>query len=493
MTFEEIPRTWKPIVSKAKAFLEKTQEHALQGINPGGYYQAIWGRDASYILRDWFLSGNVDGTLMHLAQIWSHQITPGKEKIVYGRGSPEMNFTAEVADTEKEKEFEGAIPTTIYQVGFSEIYGKNPDIDSTAGMISTTSWILGNWSLRHGDMYASKDSQQGKVVASQDSADYVSGLIAKIGATDPLKVTQFTVPRMIKAVDYLSKRDIDGDGLLEQKHNEDWMDTALRAGKIVYSQAFWIIALNDLSILLSNLGQDAEANRMRQLKDRAMDAVEQKMWSQKDGCYMNLQETHKGDLRETLTEDTSFYLAAMTADTEQNNLRMLQKEALANQQPPKPLDSKLAHRASSTLEAIKSRMWKGKWPLVTEGFLEETGPWTLKPFEYHNQTCWPWIAAVEMLARARFDRIEDCDTMMSAFTSQAGNPESIAFYEWIDPNTEQGHGSFPFRTGISTMRVMVIGFLFKVMREYSPSSSSLQQFLDDTSRKKSASEAESAA
>jgi hypothetical protein len=74
--------------------------------------------------------------------------------------------------------------------------------------------------------------------------------------------------------------------------------------------------------------------------------------------------------------------------------------------------------------------------------------------------------------------------MISAFTSQAGNPESIAFYEWIDPNTEQGHGAFPFRTGISTMRVMVIGFLFKVMREYSPSSSSLQQFLDDTSQKK---------
>jgi len=33
------------------------------------------------------------------------------------------------------------------------------------------------------------------------------------------------------------------------------------------------------------------------------------------------------------------------------------------------------------------------------------------------------------------------------------------------------------------MRIMVTGFLFKVMREYSPSSSSLQQFLDDTSRK----------
>jgi hypothetical protein len=123
-----------------------------------------------------------------------------------------------------------------------------------------------------------------------------------------------------------------------------------------------------------------------------------------------------------------------------------------------------------------------KWPLVTEGFLEEMGPWTLKPFEYHNQTCWPWIAGVEMLARARFDRIEDCDTMLSAFTSQAGDPQPRAFYEWIDPNTEQGHGAFPFRTGISTMRIMVTGFLFKVMREYSPSSS-LLQFLDDTSQK----------
>ena len=98
-----------------------------------------------------------------------------------------------------------------------------------------------------------------------------------------------------------------------------------------------------------------------------------------------------------------------------------------------------------------------------------------------------------MLARARFDRIEDIDTMLSAFTSQGGNPESIAFYEWIDPNTEQGHGAFPFRTGISTMRIMATVLLFKIMREYSPSSSSLQQFLDDSSRRKSASEGESAA
>src|ERR671929_849717 len=134
--------SWKSFVVNANTFLQKTNEHVLQGLNPGGIYQAIWCRDAAYILKDWFLSGNVDGVMQHIYQIWSHQISPSKEKLVYGRGSPDMNFSAEVAVNEKEKEFEGALPTTIYQAGFSEVYGQNPDIDSTALIVSTSSWIL---------------------------------------------------------------------------------------------------------------------------------------------------------------------------------------------------------------------------------------------------------------------------------------------------------------------------------------------------------------
>ena len=119
---------WISFADKANIFLQKTQEHVLQGINPGGIYEAIWCRDAAYILRDWFLSGNVDGTMQHIYQIWSHQILPtNSEKLVYGRGSPEMKFLSEVAKEDNEKEFEGALPTTIYQVGFSEVYGQNPD------------------------------------------------------------------------------------------------------------------------------------------------------------------------------------------------------------------------------------------------------------------------------------------------------------------------------------------------------------------------------
>jgi hypothetical protein len=92
---------WKSFVTCANTFLQKTNEHVLQGLNPGGMYQAIWCRDAAYILKDWFLSGNVDGVMQHIYQIWSHQIEPGKEKLVYGRGSPEMKFSAEVAKVDK--------------------------------------------------------------------------------------------------------------------------------------------------------------------------------------------------------------------------------------------------------------------------------------------------------------------------------------------------------------------------------------------------------
>jgi hypothetical protein len=49
---------WKQFIAKANNFMKITQEHALEGVNPGGYYTGIWCRDASYILRDWFLTAD---------------------------------------------------------------------------------------------------------------------------------------------------------------------------------------------------------------------------------------------------------------------------------------------------------------------------------------------------------------------------------------------------------------------------------------------------
>ncbi|MDQ3888444.1 MAG: GH116 family glycosyl hydrolase [Thermoproteota archaeon] len=455
------PGPWGSFIAKADTFMVKTEEHALQGVNPGGYYQAIWCRDASYILRDWTLSGNITTALQQLYLIWSHQIEPGREKLVYGRGSPEMKFLSEEAKEDKQKEFAGALPTSIYQVGFSEIYGQDPDIDSTALMISTTAWIL-NRSLKKGNSLSGGSSIV-STTASEHSAEYVSRLLLKLGITDPTKAIDFLVPRMLRAVDYLAKRDVDNDGLLEQNHNEDWMDTVLRAGKIVYSQACWILALKNLSSLLVTTGKQNESDRIRKMTEKAIRAVDQILWSEEDGTYIDIQETHHiGGPYRTLTQDVSLYLVAISENSSSENLTNSREQVLLIE---KNGDQNLS-RANRTLDALKNRVWKEKWPLVTEVELKSTGPWVLKPYQYHNHTFWPWTTGIEMLARSRFDRVEECELLLSKLASE-DHPHIHTFYEWINPTTDEGNGAFPFRTGISAVRIAIVDIFNNIRKRLS--------------------------
>ena len=459
--------SWTSFIDNAKRFLQKTQEHVLQGINPGGIYQAIWCRDAAYILRDWFLSGNVQGTMQQIYQIWSHQIEPNREKLVYGRGSPEMKFLSEVAKEDKQKEFQGALPTTIYQAGFSEVYGQNPDIDSTALMISTSSWILARSIKDTQSASETPTAVQQTIIASEHSSDYISALLSKLGMTDPLRVAEFVIPSMLKAVEYLSSRDIDTDGLLEQNHNEDWMDTAIRAGKIVYSQACWILALRNMALLLSHLGRDDESKRMANLAYKAIKSVDQNLWSEEDGCYLDMQETHHiGGPYRTLTQDVSLYLVAITENAANESLVVAERKHNGQEEGRTRstiLNQDLNERSNRTLDAIKARAWKEKWPLVTEVELKATGPWILKPYEYHNQTFWPWTTGIEILARSRFDRVDECNILFSKLASE-GHPHMHAFYEWVNPITDQPNGSFPFRTGICGIRTAIVDILEKIKR-----------------------------
>ena len=123
-------------------------------------------------------------------------------------------------------------------------------------------------------------------------------------------------------------------------------------------------------------------------------------------------------------------------------------------------------RAKRTLDALRNRVWKEKWPLVTEVVLKSTGPWVLKPYQYHNHTFWPWTTGIEMLARSRFDRIEECDLLLSTLTSES-NLQMRTFYEWVNPITDEGNGAFPFRTGISAVRISVVDIFSSIRRRVS--------------------------
>ncbi|MGE3859699.1 MAG: hypothetical protein AB7F53_06890, partial [Nitrososphaeraceae archaeon] len=111
-------------------FIKSTQSEVEKGVNPGGHYKAVWTRDAAFILKDQFLSGHFKIVLQQILLIWSNQIiaTTKEEKsisnflhsdfktkpLLYGRGSPEMNFNPIIADDNTKKKFDGALPTTIY-------------------------------------------------------------------------------------------------------------------------------------------------------------------------------------------------------------------------------------------------------------------------------------------------------------------------------------------------------------------------------------------
>lgn len=61
--------------------------------------------------------------------------------------------------------------------------------------------------------------------------------------------------------------------------------------------------------------------------------------------------------------------------------------------------------------------YSDKWPLITERELRETGPWPLKPYQYLIHTFWPWTTGIEMLARSRFNQVEECNILISKLTS----------------------------------------------------------------------------
>jgi glycogen debranching enzyme len=421
--------------------LTLTEKYTSQNAEPGDYYKAVWCRDAAYILKDQFLSGHHTSVLYQLKHIWNNQILNDSAKLIYGRGSPKTNFTPVNAGIDVSKNFYGALPTTNYD-NFSEVYALNPDIDSTALMIYVSSWILTNMVKEH-------------AVKNKKESTPISDIIGLL------------LPFLFRGIDYLCSRDEDNDGLLEQDYNEDWMDTVLRHGKIVYSQACWLLALTSFANLLFVLDKEEEARRIHTIASKLVISIENKMWSEKSACYLDIKsdKTEGDDSTDILFQDSIFYVFAVSeilpfiVPSSSSNINQLD----SNPRYEKNLfvkDISIAERINNrmilALRSLKYRIWIKDFPVVTEKPLQKTGPWILQSNEYHNYTHWPWITAIELLTRFRFGQIDECNILLSNLFNHNGKNKSKhdkIFYEWLNPKTLTGGGAYPFRTGISAYRL----------------------------------------
>ena len=69
-----------------------------------------------------------------------------------------------------------------------------------------------------------------------------------------------------------------------------------------------------------------------------------------------------------------------------------------------------------------------------------------------------------MLARSRFIQFKECDFLLSTLASE-GRPHIHCFYEWLNPVNDTSGGVYPFRTGISVVRIAIADLLRKMGKE----------------------------
>lgn len=364
-------------------------------ISPAGYYTGVWCRDASYILTELAHMDKKAFVASWLEWIWKHQLNPGI-KTVYGRGSPEKGFHLGIADETYLNSFAGSLPSSI-QYNYDEVYGKSPDIDSTALMISAACKFL---------------------------------LLENL----PQGLTEELLPRLRSAVASLEKRDVDGDSLLEQGPNEDWMDNMLRTGKVVYSQATWAFALKDWQALLERVKVSNEADEVQQKYQNLVKQIDAKLWHDKNSSYVDEQdEVNRYEQRRGDEPQPAANAIRLTQDV---SLLLL-------------LDGLDRGRVVSTLDMIKKHLWRelGVACAIPSAV---TGPHKLGHYQYQNGGFWPWTTSMEILARLKAGQLSDSKLLLQKAVLYSP-------FEWINPYTRRS-GSYPFKTGIASVRMAVREF-----------------------------------
>jgi len=88
---------------------------------------------------------------------------------------------------------------------------------------------------------------------------------------------------------------VDDDGLLAHGPQLTWMDAAVhgqpvtpRAGKAVEVEALWYNALKTLEVLAKHFNEQAEAERFREMAEKAMKSFLRKFWNPEESCLLDV-------------------------------------------------------------------------------------------------------------------------------------------------------------------------------------------------------------
>jgi hypothetical protein len=172
-------------------------------------------------------------------RIYNSQIKPKTiYKVLYGGRSPITEYGWKIAGEEYLRSNRGAFPTTIKRDRVL-INGVYPDIDSTA--LSTI-------------------------------------LLSKVYRSMENRLKGDFLQAIEDAVDYILRRDVNNDGLIEQSPNEDWAVGACREGNVTYTNLLAFLALEEVYDLFLSIGHDEYRKRVENRLTKMTDALIDRLW-----------------------------------------------------------------------------------------------------------------------------------------------------------------------------------------------------------------------
>lgn len=188
------------------------------------------------------------------------------------------------------------------------------------------------------------------------------------------------LPKLQKAMKWLQAHDKDNDGIIEQRSYADWKDMIKRKGKVFYTNLCYWRALKRLSQIarLSDLSNSGPSGLLSRKLENQAEAVHQKLnhyfWHPDKGYYIN-----SNEFDNLSTEANVLAIAWDFADK---------------------------HQAEKIQENIFSSGVSGKIPSQTvfpkyPFRVSSTALWVSRNQGYHNGFCWPWIGAIDAIAKEK--------------------------------------------------------------------------------------------
>lgn len=178
---------------------------------------------------------------------------------------------------------------------------------------------------------------------------------------------------ILTAAKWTLEQDIDNDSLIEEGHGENWSETILKRGNVLFTNLCHYKGLESMARIAGLAGQDHDTNLFTKLAKTTKKAIQKRFWT---GHYYA--DWHDGkELHDYLATDGNV-LASLWGIADRNQARSIHNEISKRRLDEVPLKTNDPRYPSHCIDLISR---------------------TVGIKDYHNGLCWTWLGCIDAVAR----------------------------------------------------------------------------------------------